>query len=162
MPSLPKQSFEFRKWCLIYLSFSLNSNKFLFFFVYSSFFGPRTSLDPLCAGSPFPFTTCLPPPPNRLPRLCGLFTYASLNRSLPFFLHPISLILHQSLSIFPTVPTLGTKSRCLRRTCLTSTDTRSLHSTVPLRAFQLQTKSPPPQEKKTKTKTFSSPSSWVM
>ena len=59
-------------------------------------------------------------------------------------LYLTTVLLYQPLLISPTVPTLGTKSRCLRRTSLASPALASRHSTVPLRAFQLRTKSSPP------------------
>lgn len=94
-----------------------------------------------------------------LPRLSGHYAGVSETLYVPTFLLfpclplygslPVSISLSSSLP----VPTLGTKW-CLHRACLASSRSRPGHSTVPLRAFQLQTKSPTP--------TFPCPSHRVM
>lgn len=128
------------------LSFCLDLDKFAFFSVCSSF-GLRTTHDflPLLQ-LPLSFATCLPPPlyVGFLALLGSSIRVSDLFMYLPFSLPPslwVSLLLCRSLFISPTVPTVRTKSRCLRRTCLASPRPGPRHSTVPLRAFQLQTKS---------------------
>lgn len=119
------------------LSFSLDSHKFVFFLAYSAFglCNTRDRSPLVCSLS---FHTCLPQP------LYKGFLALNLSVYLHFFSLPVSLFLYQSLLISPAVLILGTKSRCLRRTSLASPGPGPRHSTVPLRAFQLQTKSSPP------------------